>query len=176
MSFLQNSTLGRTGSGKTMASASRRSSSYSNQNNALRESRLLNAKSLRRMQRAEHNSESSWHGMAFLIEAVVLLAFLAVCIAVFFRLFAYSKSQSTSTTQVTNAITYASNAAERFALDPTSMSGYYDEQDGYAISCHVVPRTTDAGTLYDATITVSDASTEETLYTLTTTAYVSGVV
>lgn len=140
------------------------------------ESRLAANRSLRRMQHAAQVSDHPWHGMAFLIEAVVLLGFIAVAIAVFFRLFAYSESISSENTVLSNAVVYASNAAEQFCIDPESMAGYEKiEGDNYRVHCNVSQRATGAGTLYDATITVSDASTGEELYTLTTSDYVSGV-
>lgn len=130
---------------------------------------------LRRMSHNHLVSSRPWHGMAFIIEAVVLLAFIALAISVFFRLFAYSEGASAQSQQLSAAVAYASNTAEQFAASPTSMSDYSKTEDGLHVTCQVEPNKTSAGTLYKATITISDPTSGDELYTLHTASYVSGV-
>lgn len=135
-----------------------------------------NEKGMRRLQHAKQVSTRPQHGMAFIVEAVVLLAFIAMAITVFFRLFAYAETTSVTASQLSEAVALAGNTAEEFALSPASMDGYSANEDGLAVACSVAPSKSAAGTLYRATITVSAADTGEELYTLATSKYVSGVV
>lgn len=174
MSSFNNSTQ-RLMSSRTSKTSASYTSSDSDVKNAMHESRMLNAKSLNRMRRGAYITDSSWHGMAFLIEAVVLLAFIAVCITVFFRLFAYSKDISVTNRELSSAVMYASNTAEEFALSPATMDGYSNTEGDFVVTCSVEPEDTSTGTLYKASIVVSSASTGDELYTLTTSSYVSEV-
>jgi hypothetical protein len=70
----------------------------------------------------------------------------------------------------------ATNCAERFSADPTSVPAEYEE-GGLVVTCVVEPTPNgDAGTLYEASITVCDATsaTEEEVYALHTSRYVQG--
>lgn len=136
-----------------------------------REARHKNSQSLQRMQRNARVSERSWHGMAFLIEAMVLLAFVALAIAVFFRLFAYAKTTSTSNTELSQAVVYASNTAELFTADPEKMTGYAKLEEDYYITCDVTSKDTASGTLYTANIVVSRQEGSEDIYSLATQVY-----
>lgn len=137
------------------------------------ETRAANRKDLRRMQHNTHVSTHTWHGMAFIIEAVILLAFVAMAVAVFFRLFAYSENTSIESSELSSAVVAASNTAELFAQDPASMAGYSTTEGDYSVSCSVTPSDTEAGVLYEAKIEVYHGSDSEPLYTLTTSRYVS---
>lgn len=140
-----------------------------------RESRRRNRQSLIRMQRNARISDRPWHGMGFLIESIVLLAFVAVAIAVFFRLFAYAQVTSVSNIELSQAVVYASNTAELFATDPESYVGYEKTEEDYRITCKVEPKETANGTLYEAQISVANAETGELIYSLATSKYESGV-
>lgn len=140
-----------------------------------REAQHKNSKSLQRMQRNARISESSWHGMGFLIESMVLLAFVALAIAVFFRLFAYAKTTSTSNIALSQAVVYASNTAELFSSDPQSMEGYAKAEEGYYVTCNVTSENTESGTMYHANITVSNQETGEDIYSIATSKFDSEV-
>lgn len=121
-------------------------------------------------QRAER--KTSWHGAALLMEALILLAFLVGCIAVFFQLLTTAGVMGKESTQLTEAVALASNVAEEFAADPTSVSQTQD-LEGYRVTCDATPGVTEGGTLYDAHITVYDGDT--VIYELDTARYVSEV-
>lgn len=126
--------------------------------------------------RIEHNSrvtEGTWHGMAYLIESILLLAFIVAAITVFFELFSYSENIATNNNTLSDAVVYATNTAEMFAASPELMKDYGTERDDYHITCNVTEREAAAGTLYDAVIEVTSVSSGEVLYTLNTTNYVS---
>ena len=73
------------------------------------------------MYRQRTNEKTSWHGAALLTEALILLAFLVGCLAVFFNLLASASVMGKESTQLTEAVALASNVAEEFAADPTSV-------------------------------------------------------
>ncbi|WP_139650743.1 hypothetical protein [Raoultibacter phocaeensis] len=127
--------------------------------------------SSQRMQTAE-GRRSSWHGTAFIVEAMLLLAFLVGAIAVFMHLFADASAKGAENEDLSNAIVLAANSAERFASDPEGMAPE-TETDGFRVTCLVTPEETDGGTLYHADIAVLRG--EEEVYRLTTARYVSGV-
>lgn len=143
--------------------------------NSWRESRRKNTSSIQRMQRNARVAGTTWHGIGFLIEAMVLLAFVALAIAVFFRLFAFAKERSSANTELSQAVVYASNAAEQFAAAPETMSGYAKARDNYYITCSVTSEDTAVGTMYNAIINVSSQDTGELLYSLATSKYEGNV-
>ena len=130
---------------------------------------------------------ASWHGTALLVEALVLLAFLVASLALFMQVFA-------------QAVAMASNLAEEFAADPAAEPEPL-ERDGLTASCAVATVAADdadgtggqtgsgaddalsgapagdssgaAGTLYRATILVTDGDGDE-VYRLVTERYASG--
>ena len=114
---------------------------------------------------------SSWHGTAFVIEALILLAFFLASIAVFMQLFGAASAQGIESRELSRAVVLAANAAERFSADPEQAGG--TTEDGLSVSCTVEPERTDAGTLYRATIVVFSNGAE--LYRLETARYESGV-
>lgn len=118
-------------------------------------------------------SQSTWHGTAFIVEALVLLAFFLGSIAVLMQLFGSSSVMGVESRELTRAVVLASNSAERFAADPATAGNLTETEDGYAIACTVEPEDTSAGTLYRATIVVSKAGDE--VYRLETARYESGV-
>lgn len=109
-------------------------------------------------------------GTAFLVEALVVLALLMASLSVFVRLFTSAQLVGLNATQASQAVLLATNKAEEFAADPTGVEKT-TSQDGFTTTCEVTETRRTAGTLYDATITVSDERGE--LYELHTARYVS---
>lgn len=122
------------------------------------------------------------HESAYLIEALFLLTILATAIAVFMSLFSLAVRRGNESVALDDATHLATNVAERFSADPTGVPEELHEE-GYMVSCEVVPEQTAAGTLYRATISVwyDDAndgqldSGAEPIYALEASRYVSGV-
>lgn len=111
-------------------------------------------------------------GRAFIVEALVLFAFLVVTLAVVSQLFFASANQAQKSLELERAVTVAANTAERFSANPTSteLDGV---RDGLSVRCAIMPQFTTTGTLYKATIIVSNEV--EDIYTMTTARYVSEV-
>ena len=112
-------------------------------------------------------------GIAFLIEALVVLAFLMISLAVFVKLFSSAQLEARSSNRMSEAVQLATNRAEEFSCDPTHAAGE-KEEDGLRLTCEVTPTKRAAGILYEATITVHDDRYEQQgIYTLVTSRYVS---
>ncbi len=126
-------------------------------------------------------SRSAFSKTAFMIEAMVLLVVLIACMAVFVQLFTRSLSAATNSSELTQAIVIAQNAAEEFSADPAAVKDGADLGEGvtvngsddFSVTCKVTDTATDAGTLYTARITVSNDDGK--VYSLTSTRYVSEV-
>lgn len=125
----------------------------------------------------------SWHGMAFIMEALVLLVFLVISIALLMQLFTMAKSHDENASALTASVILASNEAERFAVDPLSeTTGYYaldgemivevdaDHEGAFKVQRAVESQSAPAGTLYYATITVEQHSAS--IYESTSARYV----
>lgn len=127
------------------------------------------------------SKRSNWSGTAFMIEALVLLAVLVACMAVFTQLFAHALTTSQQSERLSNAVIAAQNAAEEFSADPAAAYAgkpigegvSANGTDDCSVSCDVAKTTQGSGTLYAAHITVSDNT--GTLYELDVTRYASGV-
>ena len=139
------------------------------------------------------SDRSSWHGAAFVLETMLLVAFIAVSLAVLAAVFSGAQMRGIEAIRLTDAVTLAasgaSNGAEDFAADPETAyaegasTTYYAVAAGSVSVCDpsaanacevtrvVERRDTAAGALYDATITVTRDG--EVLYELETSAYVS---
>ena len=113
----------------------------------------------------------SQRGMAFLVEALVILAFLMFSLAVFVRLFVGAQLEGVAATRKSEAVLLATNVAEEFSANPTGVVAQ-SETDGLDVVCDVEPQKREAGTLYRATIVVSHEGEE--VYRLLTSRYVSG--
>lgn len=107
-------------------------------------------------------------GMAFLVEALVVLAILMVSLAVFVRLFTSAQLEAVHAKNLSQAVVIATNRAEEFAADPTQVESSTEEGE-FTVLCDVKPNPSKDGTLYDATIEVRKDG--ETLYTLQTSRY-----
>ncbi len=102
-----------------------------------------------------------WHGTAFLVEALVLLAFLTAALAVFAQLFASARTEAARGAELSEAVAIAQNAAERFAAaaDPAALDGATTATgpqtgNAYHLVIDVEPTEQAAGTLWTATIYV----------------------
>lgn len=139
---------------------------------------------------------ASWHGTALLVEALVLLAFLVASLALFMQVFAQARGMGAEGSELAQAVAMASDLAEEFAADPAAEPDPL-ERDGLTASCAVATVTADdaghtdgqtgseaddapsgissggAGTLYRATILVTDGDGDE-VYRLVTERYASG--
>lgn len=109
--------------------------------------------------------------VSFLIEALVVLAFIMLALAVFVRLFSSAQLEGMHANQVSQAVLIATNCAEEFSADPTGMQESF-EQDGLLVRCSTTDERHTAGTLYEAVISVYNQAGEE-LYVLETSRYVS---
>lgn len=139
----------------------------------------------------------SWHGAAFVVEALVLLVFLALSLAVLVSLVESVHARGTAADELSAAAIIASNDAEAFAADPSILerTAQYrfsgenlrelrsdetssDESNGkdesgqtYELVRIVQDDSRPAGTLFEAHITVSRDG--RIVYELDTSRYVS---
>ena len=134
---------------------------------------------------ARRGPDATWHGTAFVVEALVLLAFLAFALAMFMQLFGAAHNRGVEERQLTQAVLLASNAAEEFAAMPLAgtqseafdgdgdaLGAAADAGEGdYLVTREVVPEPTEGGTLYHASIAVSRDG--EVVYELETARYAS---
>lgn len=116
-------------------------------------------------------ARTSRRGMAFFIEALVVLFFLMLSLAVFVRLFSGAQIEGMQANKLSEAVLVATNRAEEFSANPTAVKDLAYEGD-LMVSCDVEETKMASGILYEATITVSDESGE--LYVLETARYVHG--
>ena len=132
---------------------------------------------------AGRGADTAWHGTAFVVEALVLLAFLAFALAVFMQLFGAAHARGMEERQLTQAVLLASNAAEEFAAVPQagSTTAYFDgngsgsasmdAEGAYQVTSDVTSERTEGGTLYRADISVTCDG--KAVYQLETARYVS---
>ena len=93
----------------------------------------------------------TWSGSAFIVEALLLLLFLAASAAIFTQLFAHAATQATESLELSRAVAVANDTAERFAADPDSIEDV-TLSDGMVVVCTTTSDGYGAGTLYHATI------------------------
>jgi len=101
-----------------------------------------------------------WSGTAFLVEALLLLVFLAASLAVFAQLFAAAAGKTAESDQLARAVAAADNVAEQFAANPHAVSTV-NEIDDLVVVCDVADEPRDGGVLHKATITVYERSAAE---------------
>jgi len=106
-----------------------------------------------------------------MLESLLLLLFITWGLAIFMRLFTMSIAMGKSQESLQTAVTMARNAAEEFSAAPASAQAD-TTQDGLTCSVDVTPESQAGGTLYRATISVTDGT--EQVYTLETASYVGG--
>lgn len=117
-----------------------------------------------------HGVTTTWHGAAFVVEALLLLVFLAFALAVFMQLFGAAHSRGVEERQLTQAVLLASNDAEAFAANPKAGTET-TEFDAYTVEREVSTERSQSGLLYRATITVMHDG--QGVYELETARYVS---
>ncbi|MBQ9059485.1 MAG: hypothetical protein IJ125_09900 [Atopobiaceae bacterium] len=118
------------------------------------------------------NERTSERNAGFLVEALLLLAFLIVALAIFVQLFSQASRAGAHSAEVNRAVLLASNVAEQFASNPTTVSAE-TTSEGLTASCTVNPRATERGTLYQANIVVTNEE-GETVYSLQSANYQGG--
>lgn len=94
--------------------------------------------------------------IAFIIEMLVLLVFVAGCLAVLIQMFSFAHHQGQENAKTVKAIHLASNAAECFSADPTA-APEREVFDDMVVFTTVKSESRSAGTLYIATIEVYSA-------------------
>lgn len=119
---------------------------------------------------SRHGVTTTWHGAAFVVEALLLLVFLAFALAVFMQLFGAAHSRGTEERQLTQAVLLAANDAEAFAAAPQAGTET-TTLDAYVVEREVRAERSQSGTLYRATITVT--CDDKTVYELESASYVS---
>ena len=123
---------------------------------------------------AHRRPDTTWHGTAFVVEALVLLVFLAFALATFMQLFSAAHQRGVAEHELTQAVLLASNDAEQFAAAPQegSTADTFDVNGvTYLVTRSVAPAPQEGGTLYRAEIIVETEG--EQVYALNTARYVS---
>ncbi len=123
----------------------------------------------------------NWSGTAFMVEALVLLAVLVACMAVFTQLFTHALSTANNSERLSGAVTVAQSAAEEFSANPAAVYAGQpvgegvaaNGADGFDVTCDVTSAQQSTGTMYTAHISVTDEGGQ--VYELDTTRYVSEV-
>lgn len=129
---------------------------------------------------ARKDRRSSWHGKAFLVESMVLLVFLVASLSVLVSLFVQARIEGAAGERLSQAIQLAQNAAEEFAADPAAAQGLTLEDGGLVATVRISEEPHEAGSLFNATVTVVDAEGSgsndagEEVYRLDTARYVPG--
>ena len=124
--------------------------------------------------------KASWHGKAFLVEALVLLVFLVASLSILVALFVQARTEADEGERLSQAVQLAQNAAEEFAADPIGSQGLAIEDGGLVATVQVGEEAHESGSLLNATVTVVDeeggGSIEagEEIYRLDTARYVPG--
>lgn len=124
--------------------------------------------------------KASWHGKAFLVEALVLLVFLVASLSILVALFVQARTEADEGERLSQAVQLAQNAAEEFAADPAGSQGLAIEDGGLVTTVQVGEEAHESGSLLNATVTVVDeeggGSIEagEEIYRLDTARYVPG--
>lgn len=99
-----------------------------------------------------------WAGVAFIVEALVLVIFLAAAVAIFTRLFSGAAAQSDEALRLARAVAAAQSTAERFAADPESVYTVEEADGGLTVVTEITRGETAAGTLYRAVISVYEGA------------------
>ena len=124
--------------------------------------------------------KASWHGKAFLVEALVLLVFLVASLSILVSLFVQARTEADEGERLSQAVQLAQNAAEEFAADPAGAQGLALQNDGLVATVQVGEEPHESGSLLNATVTVVDEegggsiAAGEEIYRLDTARYVPG--
>ncbi|WP_080799635.1 hypothetical protein [Arabiibacter massiliensis] len=120
---------------------------------------------------ARRRADTAWHGTAFVVEALVLLLFLAFALAMFMQLFGAAHARGVEERALTQAVLLATNSAEEFAAAPAEGAQTAEGEDGLVVEREVTGEKMAGGTLYEAIITVRRDGDE--VYRLETSRYAS---
>ena len=126
---------------------------------------------------AAEDTRPAWVSIAFMVESILLLVFLAASLAVLTGVFSTSLSSSIESRTQDAAVIAASTMAERFAADPAGLEPEIQIGDLRVINS-VTSEQRVGGTMYHADIAVYDATefgSDEPVYTLATSSYRSEV-
>lgn len=104
---------------------------------------------------------------AFIIEALLLIAFLAVSVAIILQLFAAAGMHSQEAHRLSMSEHLATNAAESFGASPTTVeqTAYYDadgsklntgDAHAYSVETTVTSQRMSTGVMYNASIVVAN--------------------
>ena len=132
-----------------------------------------NAPQYFRPARAAARERQPWHGVAFFVEAIILMVFLVATMAVFTNLLVSSQVRGADTSVLTNAIVVTENEAEAFAAHPEAGTTTV-KQGNLTITRTVEAVEGEGGTLYRAELVTTNQSGIQ-IYSLTTSKYVSEV-
>lgn len=123
------------------------------------------------------HARATWSSVAFVVESILLLVFLAASLAVLTKVFSASLNASVESRTLDAATIAAGSIAEHFAADPTGIDERTELGD-LLIVCDVTDEQRKDGTLYHASIAVYDKTGthgDEPVYELATACYESGV-
>ena len=123
-----------------------------------------------------------WSGVAFLVEAMLLLVFLMASLAVCTQLFAEASSRAGESEALTEAVVAGTAVAERFAANPSGVEHQSREGDMLVVCDSRIDQRV-SGAMHYATISVyaigdgsaSEAVEGEPLYVIDTAHYEAGV-
>lgn len=124
--------------------------------------------------------KASWHGKAFLVEALVLLVFLVASLSILVGLFVQARTEGAAGERLSRAVQLAQNTAEAFAADPAAAQDLVMEDDGLVATVQAEGEPHESGWLLNATVTVVDRDGSsafgpgEEAYRLETARYVPG--
>ena len=127
-----------------------------------------------RRRRLSAGGRSSWSSVAFIVESMLLLVFLAGSLAILTQLFFTSLNRSVESRTLDAATIAATSIAEHFAANPTDVQERTQLGDLYVL-CSVTGQERADGTLYKAHISVYDSNTDEVAFEMDTARYESGV-
>ena len=118
-------------------------------------------------------SSGNRHGVAFLVETLVLIVVLTSTLAVFASLVTSSQRDARASARKSSAIVLATNVAEDFTARP-HVGTTTEKSANVVATCTGTSEASGPGTMYKANIVVTDDESGETLYTLETSRYVGG--
>lgn len=112
---------------------------------------------------------------AFIIEALLLTAVLAFCLAVLMSAFGRAIGASQQADELVRASAVAQSVAERFAADPEAVAaaGAAWDEDGFLVACAVGSTQQEGGTFWSASISVTDDGADP-LVSIETARFVAG--
>lgn len=123
---------------------------------------------------ARHDARRSpWTSIAFMVESVLLLVFLAGSLAVLTQVFVTSLNHSVQSRTLDAATIAASSIAEHFASNPTDVQEQTQLGD-LLVKCTVSDEKRAAGTMYRAHIDVYSTYSEDVstpVYSIDTSSY-----